>query len=161
MRLFLMFFFAIFLSPVMGHIMGHAMGQEPMLLPVDSTPLIIETGAGKTRFDVEIAISAQESSRGLMFRTDFPRHRAMLFVFGQTYIPSMWMKNTPLPLDMLFVDEQGTIVSIFTHTQPFSETVISSPVPAAYVIEINAGEAEKRSIREGDRVIHPIICGNC
>jgi len=135
--------------------------QEPMRLPVDSTPLVVETKISKTYFDVEIAISAQELSRGLMFRTDFPSNRAMLFVFDRTHIPSMWMKNTPLPLDMLFVDEQGTIVSIFTHAEPFSLATISSAAPAAYVIEINAGEAKKRNITEGDRIIHPIICATC
>jgi|GEM_PF-376592 len=133
------------------------MGQEAMRLSVDSTPLIIQTASGKTRFDVEIANSPQELSRGLMFRTDFPKNRAMLFVFGKTYIPSMWMKNTPLPLDMLFVDEQGKIVSIATNTEPFSERVISSSAPAAYVIEINAGEVQARDIKEGDSIKHPIF----
>jgi len=156
MRLFLIIFICFgWLSAVSGA------AQEPMRLDVDSTPLIIETRQGKTRFDVEIAATPQALSRGLMFRTDFPKNRAMLFVFGRTDIPSMWMKNTPLPLDMLFVDEMGKIVSIFTHTEPFSEVVISSSSPAAYVIEINAGEAQRRTINEGDRVRHPLICTDC
>jgi len=138
-----------------------SIAQEPMRLPVSSTPLTIETPSGKVRFDVEIATSPQELSRGLMFRTDFPRSRAMLFVFGRTHMPSMWMKNTPLPLDMLFVNAEGKIVSIFTDAQPFSEATINSAAPAAYVIEINAGEAHSRAIKEGARVIHPIICASC
>jgi len=166
MRILLIFFIkpaSIFAKmALMGWIfVSCATAQEVMRLPVDSTPLVIQTQTKKTAFDVEIAAAPQELSRGLMFRKDFPKNRAMLFVFNKPHIPSMWMKNTPLPLDMIFVDEQGQIVSVFTHTEPFSETVISSPAPAAYVIEINAGEAREHNINEGDRVIHPIICGQC
>jgi len=153
--------FAIIFSLFSLLVISPAISQEAMRLGVDSTPLVIETQKGKTRFEVEIAMTPQALSRGLMFRTDFPKNRAMLFVFETVHTPSMWMKNTPLPLDMLFVDREGKIVSIFTHTQPFSEATISSSAPAAYVIEINAGEVHSRAIREGDRVLHPIICGRC
>jgi len=137
-----------------------AIAQEAMKLPVDKALMTIETGAGTTYFSVEIASTPQELSRGLMYRTDFPEDRAMVFIFERTHFPTMWMKNTPTPLDMLFVDEKCKIVSIFTNTQPFSEETISSPAPAAYVIEINAGAAQTNGIKEGDRVFHPSICSN-
>jgi uncharacterized membrane protein (UPF0127 family) len=79
----------------------------------------------------------------------------MLFVHERPRPVSMWMRNTPTSLDMLFIDEDGTIESIAERTTPFSEAVISSSGPVAGVLEILAGEAERLGIEEGDRVRHP------
>jgi len=134
---------------------------EPMRLPVDEHPLVFETGKGKVSLDVEIADTDAERMRGLMFRTDFPDDRAMLFVFDETRTVMMWMKNTPLPLDMVFVGRNGEIATIRDNTEPFSEAIISSVVPVGFVIELRAGAARRLGLAIGDHVRHPAICGEC
>ncbi|MGL4406732.1 MAG: DUF192 domain-containing protein [Notoacmeibacter sp.] len=131
--------------------------NEPMTVPIEPVLLVINTQKGKLNYFVEIADTDIERSAGLMFRQDFPSDRAMLFDFGRSRIVSMWMKNTPLPLDMLFVDETGLVVGIAENTKPQSLDVISSPGPVRYVLEINAGEARKKSIQTGDRLVHPFL----
>jgi len=146
-------------SLLMMFVASPATAQEAMKLRVSKALMRIETEAGEAHFTVEVAHTPEQLSRGLMYRTDLPEGRAMIFYFGRTYFPTMWMKNTPLPLDMLFVDETCTIVSIFTNAEPFSEETITTPYPAAYVIEINAGEAHSNDIKEGDKVLPP-FCRN-
>jgi len=153
-------FFSILVLIIMtGHISVFA--NQAMQLPVDSHQLIVKATRGDVHFAVEIADNAVAKQRGLMFRRNFPKDRAMLFVFDREDVIRMWMKNTPLPLDMLFVNGQGKIVSIYPQAQPFSEMTISSGYPAAYVVEINAGEVRRLGIKEGDDVVHPAICGAC
>ena len=134
-----------------------AVAGDAMVIAVDPKPLVITTSAGNVPFDLELADTDLERSAGLMFRQDFPKNRAMLFDFGQTRAVSMWMKNTPLPLDMLFVDETGLIVGIALNTTPQSLDVISSPKPVRYVLEIKAGQAKANNIETGDRLFHPLI----
>jgi len=153
-----LFFAIVVFFGLMGQF---SFANQAMQLPVDPNPLIIKTTKAEVRFDVEIADTPEKLQRGLMFRQDFPKNRAMLFVFGREDVIKMWMKNTPLPLDMLFVDGQGKIVSFYSETQPFSQMTISSGHRAAFAIEINAGEARRNGIKEGDEVIHPLICGAC
>jgi len=137
--------------------------QEAMRLPVDQTALVIRTDKGDAHFDVEIARTDEQRMRGLMYRQDFPANRAMLFTFDQVQeqIVSMWMVNTPLPLDMVFLDSSGHIVSIFTNARPYSPAIISSVYPAAFIIELNAGRAEAEGLAIGQKVLHPAICGKC
>lgn len=138
---------------------SHAVAQEaPMLLPVDKAPLVIvRDGKEIARFGIEVADDNNERSRGLMFRTDFPDDRAMLFVFDQTREVAFWMQNTPRPLDMLFVRENGELASIARNTTPFSTDPVSSGEPVRYVLEINAGLADSLGLATGDRFVHPII----
>ncbi|QKV18061.1 DUF192 domain-containing protein [Oricola thermophila] len=139
--------------------MTPAAAQEaPMLLPVDETPLSIRRdGREVARFDIEIADDREERARGLMFRTEFPDDRAMLFVFERTRDVSFWMHNTPRSLDMLFVRENGVVATIARNTTPFSRTPVPSGEPVRYVLEINAGMADSLGILPGDRLVHPII----
>jgi uncharacterized membrane protein (UPF0127 family) len=134
-----------------------AYAEEPMRLPVDAQPLTIVTRMGDVRFDVEIADETSERSRGLMHRTDLPAGRGMLFVNEAERAISMWMANTPSPLDMLFIDEDGKVVGIAENTIPFSPAIISAPEPAQYVLELNAGIADKHGIEVGDIVRHRTI----
>ncbi|GAB4356986.1 MAG: hypothetical protein Kow0026_17040 [Oricola sp.] len=130
----------------------------PMLLPVDEAPLVIvRDGRQIARFDIEVADDSSERARGLMFRTEFPDDRAMLFVFEETREVAFWMQNTPRPLDMLFVRENGEVASIARHTTPFSTDAVASGEPVRYVLEINAGLADSLGIAPGDRFVHPII----
>lgn len=135
--------------------------DQPMRLGTDASPLVFATAKGKVSIEIEIADTDDKRMRGLMFRKDLPENRGMLFVFAETRPVLMWMKNTPLPLDMVFLGENGHISSIQRNTEPYSEAIISSGEPAAFVIELRAGTAEKIGLSVGDRVIHPAVCGAC
>ena len=103
-------------------------------------------------FNVELALSPEERARGLMFRTQMADENGMLFDFGQSRDVSMWMKNTFISLDMLFIDQDGKIVGIAPRTVPKSEAIISSPRPVRFVLELNGGLAEKFDFKVGDTV---------
>ena len=130
--------------------------DQPMILQVDEAPLVVQTETGERRFSIEIAETDQQRSAGLMFRTDMPDDRGMLFVFSRTTRHSFWMMNTPMPLDLVFIDEKGIIVAI-RWGQPFSAASIQPLTPSRFVLELKAGTAQKAGIREGDRVRHPRI----
>lgn len=122
------------------------------VFPVEKLEIV--TSNGSFRFSVEIADESEERSRGLMFReTMLPTH-GMLFDFGETAPIMMWMKNTPLSLDMLFIKEDGTIARIADNTTPFSTAIISSGEPVSHVLELNAGIARQIGAKPGDRVLH-------
>lgn len=122
------------------------------VFPVEALEIVTSNGAFK--FSVEIADESEERSRGLMFReTMLPTH-GMLFDFGETAPIMMWMKNTPLSLDMLFIKADGTIARIASNTEPFSTSIISSGEPVSHVLELNAGMAKQIGAKPGDRIIH-------
>lgn len=122
--------------------------------------LSIETESGTSRFIVEIADEQKEREVGLMYREDLPVDQGMLFDFGVDRMVSMWMQNTPLSLDMVFIDRLGTIVHVEQGTTPYSTSIISSRKPVRYVLELNAGIASSKGIRSGDKVKHPLIAKN-
>ncbi|MEQ5774490.1 MULTISPECIES: DUF192 domain-containing protein [unclassified Thalassospira] len=103
-------------------------------------------------FNVELALSPDERARGLMFRTHMEDDNGMLFDFGQPRDVSMWMKNTFISLDMLFIGQDGKIVGIAPRTVPKSEAIISAPRPVRFVLELNAGLADKFDFKVGDTV---------
>lgn len=129
---------------------------EPMILPVDPAPLIIEASGGERRFSVEVADDDRERSAGLMFRTRMNDDHGMLFVFENTRRLSFWMKNTPMPLDLIFIGADGHIVGILAG-EPYSIAPIAPEGPSRFVLELKAGTAEKAGIAGGDRVRHPLI----
>ncbi|WP_208435808.1 DUF192 domain-containing protein [Bartonella phoceensis] len=141
--------------------------KKPMEIPVHPFPLKIQTKQGVVSYRVEIAFTQSQAAAGLMYRTDFPRDHAMLFKQqggkqlkdNQEFF--MWMANTPLPLDMIFLNSEGVIVSIVEKTTPFSTDIIASGVPATFALEVNAGEVAEKQIQKGQRVLHPTICGKC
>lgn len=155
------FTFVVFITALITGSLSVSAQEAPMQLAVDAQGLKIQTAAGEKNFALEIADTDQSRSAGLMYRTDFPADRAMIFVFGEERPVMMWMANTPLPLDMLFVRKDGTIAHIAENTKPFSKGIVSSGAPVAFVIEVNAGIAEKEGIKAGDKVQHRIICGQC
>ena len=142
---------AVLLWPLSGHAQSHG---EPQPL-LDQVPLEIETRGGPVAFMVEVAQTPAQQMRGLMFRDEVPPSTGMIFLYDRPRLISMWMKNTPTSLDMLFIDEAGVIRTIEAATVPFSETVISSRGPMTAVLEILAGEAERLGIEVGDLVRHP------
>ncbi len=104
-------------------------------------------------FAVEIAATDAERAKGLMFRRELAVNAGMLFDFATPQPVTMWMKNTLLPLDMLFVAEDGRVVNIAERTVPGSLAAISSDEPVRFVIEINGGTASRLRLRAGDRVV--------
>lgn len=134
-----------------------ALSAPAAALPIDSEPLVIETEAGEVEFDVELALTPSDRATGLMHRQSMPEKQGMLFRFDRTRLVVMWMKNTPLPLDMIFIDENGVVAGVARDTEPFSETVIPSPGRVRYVLELNAGAALRHGIAAGDRVRHRVV----
>jgi uncharacterized membrane protein (UPF0127 family) len=106
-----------------------------------------------TRIAIEIAESPQEQAAGLMYRRTLPERGGMLFVDPAPSMRSFWMKNTPLSLDILFVDEAGDIVNIVKRTTPYSEEQILSTGPAQYVVEVRAGFTDKYKITQEDHIV--------
>lgn len=136
---------------------GSALAENrAMMLPVDPAPLIAETAKGELSFKVEIADDVSERSMGLMFRETLPADQGMLFVFQQTQPVGFWMKNTPLPLDLIFIGEDGKVKTI-RQGEPQSEAVIAPNGPVRFVLELNAGTAVARGIKDGDQIRHPQI----
>ena len=118
------------------------------------------TGAKRHAFNAEIAKSTAEQAKGLMFRTDIPADSAMLFwpypaEGGGPRVANFWMKDTPSPLDIIFIRADGTIARIAENAIPFSETPMSSGEPVAAVLEIAGGRSAELRIGEGDRVTWP------
>ncbi|MDE0048973.1 MAG: DUF192 domain-containing protein [Rhodospirillales bacterium] len=120
-------------------------------------PLTIETGAGVHAIEVEVARTAAERGVGLMHRAELAPEHGMLFDFGATRQVTMWMKNTLIPLDMFFADEDGRIVTIAERTTPLSEKRIHSGQPVLFVLEMIGGSAERLGIAVGDRLRHVLI----
>jgi uncharacterized membrane protein (UPF0127 family) len=110
-------------------------------------------------FSVELATNDAERARGLMFRKELPEGTGMLFRFDRDELVSMWMKNTVIPLDMIFIRGDGTISSIAPNATPQSETPIPSYEPVRAVLEINGGRAAQLGIIPGEHV-HNAIFGN-
>ena len=119
--------------------------------------LEIASNTGVHSFTVEIAVTDEQRARGLMFRRELPEGRGMLFDFYREQPITMWMQNTYIPLDMIFIRGDGRILSIAENTEPLSTRVIGSGGPARSVLEVIAGTAKKLGIRPGDRVSHSIF----
>lgn len=118
--------------------------------------VIIETASGDVTFDVEVMRTEEERQRGLMARAYLPEMRGMLFDFGQPQEVRMWMKDTPLPLDIIFIRADGTIARI-TRGEPFSTRTLPSGEPVLGVLEINGGLSTRMGIKEGALVRHKLF----
>ncbi len=119
--------------------------------------LVIATGAGPVSFVVELADDDAERTRGLMFREELAPNAGMLFDFKREQHVSFWMRNTVIPLDMFFIKSDGRIVKIAKRTVPYSERGIPSSEPVRFVLETNAGVADRYGIEPGDTVRHPAM----
>jgi uncharacterized protein len=112
------------------------------------------TATGAHRFEIEVARTEREREVGLMYRRSMRRNHGMLFIFPSEQTVSMWMKNTYIPLDMVFVSRKGRVTSVARDAVPMSETIIPSGPPAFAVIELNAGAARAIGLDVGDQVRH-------
>lgn len=120
-------------------------------------PLTIVTASGPHEFAVEIMRTDAQRERGLMFRHFLPPDRGMLFDFKTEQTVMMWMKNTYIALDMIFIGKSGVVVSIAANTEPLSEHIIASGAPVLAVLEVNAGTAAKIGLKIGDKVRYPLF----
>lgn len=132
-----------------------AQSQDPGF---ERSTLVIVSGDERHPFTVEMAVTSEQRAQGLMFRRELAADAGMLFDFGKR--PSraaMWMKNTLIPLDMLFIAPDGRIESIAERTVPHSLESISSRGPVRAVLELNGGTVSRLGIEPGDRVEHPLF----
>jgi len=129
--------------------------QEPSPGAGSLETVTILTAGGRKSFTVETATTRDQRDRGLMFRTHLAERHGMLFDFGQDQEVRMWMKNTLIPLDMIFIEADGRVHRIERDAQPGSLRLIASGGPVRSVLELKAGSASRYGIKPGDRVIVP------
>jgi len=117
----------------------------------------VATDTAKVRFQVELAITAQDKAQGLMHRETLPDRAGMLFIYPNPQPVSFWMRNTLIPLDMIFIDDQGRVARVHHNAVPLDETPIYGGDAIKAVLEINAGLAKKYGISDTSMVVHPLI----
>jgi uncharacterized protein len=125
--------------------------------PFSKSTLKIISHSGAHSFSVELALTPAQRAQGLQYRQSLPAGTGMLFDFKTTQQVTMWMKNTYISLDMMFIAADGTIANIAKATQPQSLNYISSAGPVRGVLEVQAGTASVLGIKKGDRIIHDIF----
>ena len=152
-KLLLFTLIALMILPISG-----LRGQSPVNFI--KSKLIIESNLKNYEFNVDVALSPSQQSRGLMFRLKLDSNAGMLFFHQREKVASMWMNNTYIPLDMLFIAADGRIVNIVQRTVPGSLETISSIERAIAVLEINGGTTSRLKIQKGDRVKHPAFLIN-
>jgi uncharacterized protein len=124
----------------------------------ETSPLTIDTAKGAQHFTVELATTPAQMELGLMYRQSLPADAGMLFVYPSEQTVAFWMKNTLIPLDMLFIGADGRIRHIEERAVPLTETPISSVYPVKAVLEVNGGTVERLDIHPGD-VVHSAALG--
>ena len=120
-----------------------------------SGTLVLRTASGDHSFNIEVMVTNQERALGLMFRRSLPENSGMLFIYDPPQPATMWMKNTLIPLDMVFISADGRVHRIEENAEPFSEALIPSDGDIVAVLELNGGEADKIGLKRGDKVIYP------
>jgi len=135
-----------------------------VLLAVAASPalavaaeVMVVTAKGRFLFTVEVAETAAQRRQGLQHRKSLAAGAGMLFDYRRVQPVAMWMKNTLIALDMLFIDDAGRVVNVARDTEPLSLATIPSAAPVRAVLEINAGSARRLGIRPGDQVLHAIF----
>jgi uncharacterized protein len=149
--------FVLTIVVILGVVAGARAQQE--LQSFDKSTLVIETAKGPIHFDVELALTPAQQEQGLMYRPRLAPDAGMLFDFRDLAPRAFWMKNTLIPLDMLFIGGDGKIVDIHERAVPLSEDIIASKVPARAVLELNGGTVDRLGIAVGD-VVRSAELGN-
>jgi uncharacterized protein len=144
---------------VLAFVAFAAPAPAQVLPPLATSKVVIDTAHGPVTFIVEMAEDTPSQERGLMYRKYLAPGAGMLFDFHAPQPVTFWMKDTFIPLDMLFIRKDGTISSIAANAKPFDRTTIPSKVPVLAVLEINGGRAAEMGIVPGD-VVHNAIFGN-
>lgn len=131
-----------------------AVADEALDAAFEKDVLIIEASRHACyRFDIYLALTRPQQARGLMHVRELAESTGMLFVYGDSDFRSMWMKNTYIPLDMLFIRSDGTVSSVVRHTEPLSLRSVGSSEPVRYVLELNAGVTQRLAIDDDSRLI--------
>jgi len=143
----------VLLCLVVGVFGATPVGAQRNLVSFAKAPILIESGGKSHKFTVELALSQRQQMQGLMFRRQMAPDAGMLFVYRREEPTAMWMKNTFLPLDMLFIGRGGVVNKIAERTVPLSEVTIMSGGSVVAVLELNAGTASRLGLKPGDKVI--------
>jgi hypothetical protein len=129
------------------------MACAPSAPPGKSPAVVMRNGAGRDwTVTVEVARTVIEQAQGLMFRWSLAPNHGMIFIYRDADVRRFWMKNTRIPLDMIFIAPDRRIAGIVARAEPYTETIRSVPAPAQWVLEVAGGEAEKHGLKSGDRV---------
>tara|TARA_Y100001934_G_scaffold225144_1_gene269685 strand:+ start:148484 stop:148909 length:426 start_codon:yes stop_codon:yes gene_type:complete len=139
--------------------MPPVLAQSSSGVRFERSSLAIQTASKSHKFSIEIASTERQQQHGLMFRRRMAADAGMLFIYPVPQVITMWMKNTYIPLDMLFIGPDGTIVSIVQRAIPGSLETISSTEPAIAVLEVNGGTVSRLKIKRGDRINYPAFQG--
>jgi uncharacterized membrane protein (UPF0127 family) len=126
--------------------------EEEYMFKKNGELTFIDTSGSVTKIDIQIAYTEFDRELGLMFRKSMNENQGMLFIFPDIGIRSFWMRNTLIPLDMIFVDSSKTILNIAKNTTPYSDASYTSSGPAKYVVEVNGGYTDRHKITPGDRI---------
>jgi uncharacterized membrane protein (UPF0127 family) len=145
----------VFAAPIILAVAGAR--AQPADVQLKRSSLTIITGGHALEFEVDLATNDAERARGLMFRKQLGAYEGMLFDFFQEMQVSFWMKNTLIPLDMVFIAGDGTVKHVHANAVPLSTDAIPSQYPVRAVLEINGGSAALLGIKPGDKVKHPIF----
>ena len=145
----------VFAAPLM--LAAVAVRGQPADVQFKRSSLTIVAGGRELKFEVDLATNDAERSHGLMFRKQLGAYEGMLFDFYQEMPVSFWMKNTLIPLDMVFIAGDGTVKHVHANAVPLSTDAIPSLYPVRAVLEINGGSAALLGIKPGDTVKHPIF----
>lgn len=139
----------------MSGLFALALLAQASALATGTGTLVLKTETGDHNFNIEVATTREEQALGLMFRRSLPENAGMLFLYEQPQPAAMWMKNTLIPLDMVFIAPDGSVLRIETNTEPFSTAVIPSEGTVSAVLELNAGQADRIGLKRGDKVVYP------
>ncbi len=142
---------AALLAPLMAHAQNPDTSVAQKELPKEKLTIVTHDGQ-RHDFNVEMALTMEQQTVGLMFRKDIPADGGMLFDWGQPRESTMWMRNTVSPLDMIFINQDGTIRRIAEDTVPMSLATIPSDGPVRATLEVAAGTAKRLNIHAGDKV---------
>ena len=151
---------ALAISSIILLVFGCKEEQKSIVVPIniefkkEGTLQLYKSGTDSiiSSFDIELAEDAYETQTGLMNRGSMQNNQAMLFIFPDVEMRSFYMKNTLIPLDIIYIDETQKVVSIQKNAKPMDETALPSQAPAKYVLEINAGLSDQLNIVEGDSI---------
>ncbi len=148
---------AVFGASWTGYGSGSPAAGSEASTPLSVETLEITTSAGVRTFQIEVARTQEQQAKGLMFRTALPDDHGMLFPHDKPREVTMWMRNTYIPLDMVFINADGKIRRIAERTEPLSEKIISSQGEVAAVLELAGGAAERLGVKPGDTVRHAVF----
>lgn len=143
------------IARALGLLLALLVGSFPLAACSDESRLVIRTATGDHRFTVEVVDTPQKRAEGLMFRQTLAPDAGMLFDFKEVREVSFWMRNTFIPLDMIFITPDGTVENVHVNARPHDPTGIPSRAPVQFVLEIPGGRSLEIGLEPGDKVEHP------